>query len=84
MLIALRFRSRNVLARALEHFVQFLRALLVQLDPSAMRGDFTLPLLRLGPAIGDLSIDLVQPLPFFRQRRFASVDPGTRLLFGLA
>ncbi len=49
-----------------------------------MRCDFALQALRLGAAVGDLYVDLVQPLPFFRQRRFAIVDPDPSLLFGLA
>src|ERR1041385_3667116 len=49
-----------------------------------MRCDFTLQALRLGAALGDLQVDLVQSLSFFRQRRFAIVDPGASFLFGLA
>ena len=81
LLGAFGFCRFDIVSAALDQFGQFLRALTIELDPAAMRGDFALQLLRLAPRIRYLDVDLVQGAPFFAQLFFARINLVADSLF---
>ena len=81
LLTSLRFRGGDVAFVTRDQFLELLRALPVEIDPVAERGQFTLHALHFRARVADLAVDLIQAAAFLRELVFARLDFLVRATF---
>ena len=86
VLVALGFSIGDVPPRALDQLRKLFCALAIELDATAVRGNFAFQPLHFGTRLGDLAVDLIQRATFLGEGVFAvdDLDPCSALRTGEA